>query len=233
MPDVPFPDLVCIVDAVMCKARGLGMSHLAGQLLDAGAALVALHDRAAVDSGQRSVTVGGDTLARACRNRQLLAVHESAMLEREGGEWAGCWLPERAARYVADSAARAQLVTWAQVGVSVHAGTLELPAAADFVVLGPWAETASKPGYGPALGVEGVAHMRRRLDRLPDVTEGRRPRIRLVVVGGVLPEHVLAIRQAGADAVAVMGPLHVEQPAAVLRDYLQALAHVRAHPSST
>ena len=73
--------------------------------------------------------------------------------------------------------------------------------------------------------------MRQRLDQRPDVAEGRRPRIRLVVVGGVLPEHVLAIRQAGADAVAVMGPLHVEQPAAVLRDYLQALAHVRVQRS--
>jgi hypothetical protein len=233
MPDVPFPDLVCIVDAVMCTARGLGMSHLAGQLLDAGAALVALHDRAAVDPASCARVNAGDDSAAAGRHRQLLAFHESVVLQTVGSAWAGCWLPERAAHHVANSAARAQLGSWRQVGVSVHAGTRELPAAADFVVLGPWAQTASKPGYGPALGVEGVARMRQRLDRLPDVAEGRRPRIRLVVVGGVLPEHVLAIRQAGADAVAVMGPLHVEQPAAVLRDYLQALAHVRAHPSYT
>jgi len=233
MPDTPFPDLVCIVDAVMCTARGLGMSHLAGQLLDAGAPLVALHDRAAVDPASCARVNAGDASAAAGRHRQLLAFHESVVLQTDGGAWAGCWLPERAAHHAANSAARARLASWAQVGVSVHAGSRELPAAADFVVLGPWAQTASKPGYGPALGVEGVARMRQRLDQRPDVAEGRRPRIRLVVVGGVLPEHVLAIRQAGADAVAVMGPLHVEQPAAMLRDYLQALAHVRAHPSYT
>jgi thiamine monophosphate synthase len=231
MPAVPFPDLVCIVDAVLCTARGLDMARLAGQLLDAGAPLVALHDRAAVDSASCDWIEAGDESAAAGRHKQLLAIHESAVLQSDGSAWAGCWLPERAAHLVADPLARAALRSWRWVGVSVHAYSSELPAAADFFVLGPWAETSSKPGYGPALGVEGVMNMRRRLDALPDVLQGRRARIRLVIVGGVLPDQVLAIRQAGADAVAVMGPLHVEQPAAVLHDYLQALAHVRAQLS--
>jgi hypothetical protein len=233
MPQLPLSDLICIVDAVMCTARGLRMESLAVQLLEAGAPLIAMHDRAVVDSRQRSVTDGGDAWARAWRNRLLLAPHESAVVACEGDEWAGCWLPERAVHWVVDSGARKPLCRWKQVGVSVHADSPVLPAAADFVVLGPWAETLSKPGYGPALGVEGVAHMRQRLDAIPEVAQGRRSRIRLVVVGGVLPEHVLAIRQAGADAVAVMGPLHVEHPAAVLHDYLQALAHVRASLSES
>lgn len=233
MPKVPSPDLVCIVDAVMCAARGLDMNRLAAQLLDAGAPLVALHDRAAVDSASFDwIEAGGESVA-AGRHKQLLATHESYVLQTDGSAWAGCWLPERAAHLAADSAARAALGAWTWVGVSVHSNTPELPAAADFVVLGPWAHTSSKPGYGPALGVEGVAKMRLRLDALPDVAQGRQARIRLVVVGGVLPDQVLAIRQAGADVVAVMGPLHVEQPAAVLHDYLQALAHARAQFSDS
>jgi thiamine-phosphate pyrophosphorylase len=91
----------------------------------------------------------------------------------------------------------------AGVGRSCHsAGELARAAAegADWVTLSPLRVTASKPGYGPPLGPEGLAALLRHVPGAPPA----------YALAGVRPADVAACRAAGAAGVAVMG--------AVMRD---------------
>lgn len=64
----------------------------------------------------------------------------------------------------------------------------------DYVLVSPIYPTASKPGYGPALGPSGLAAL---------VRVGQPA----YALGGVSPETVADCRAAGAYGVAVMGPI--------------------------
>ena len=100
----------------------------------------------------------------------------------------------------------------ALVGRSCHSAAELVQARAegcDWAFLSPVHPTASKPGYGPALGVEGFARLR----PLGPPT---------YALGGVGPDDVPALLTAGAHGVAVMGP--VMRDPSVVRDYLAALA---------
>ncbi len=78
----------------------------------------------------------------------------------------------------------------------------------DLVMLSPVFATSSKPGYGPALGLDGLARL------LP----GAPPAYAL---GGIRPEDVPGCLAAGAYGVAVMGAV-MRDPGTV-RDYVAAL----------
>jgi thiamine-phosphate diphosphorylase len=100
----------------------------------------------------------------------------------------------------------------ALVGRSCHSAAELARARAegcDWALLSPVFPTASKPGYGPALGIGGFARLR------PLGPPAH-------ALGGVLPEHVPDLLAAGAAGIAVMGP--VMRDPAVVRDYLTALA---------
>ena len=95
------------------------------------------------------------------------------------------------------AAARAALGAGALIGASVHAPQEAAGAAAagaDYVTLSPIYPTASKPGYGPALGLHGLA-------------AARQAGLPVVALGGVRGAEIAACRGAGATAVAVMGGL--------------------------
>jgi len=83
----------------------------------------------------------------------------------------------------------------------------------DYVTCSPVFATASKPGYGPALGPSGLAAL---------VTGGPPA----YALGGVLPGHVATCRGAGAHGVAVMGP--VMRDPQIVAQYLAALEQVAA-----
>jgi thiamine monophosphate synthase len=83
----------------------------------------------------------------------------------------------------------------------------------DYVTLSPVFASASKPGYGPALGPDGLAGL---LTGCPPA----------YALGGVLPEHVATCRDAGAHGVAVMGP--VMRDPQIVPQYLAALEQVAA-----
>jgi len=92
--------------------------------------------------------------------------------------------------------ARAALGPDALVGVSCHSRAEAADAGAagaDYVTLSPIFATMSKPGYGPALGPDELAHAARELP-LP-----------VIALGGVYPGNVAACLSAGAAGVAVMG----------------------------
>lgn len=94
---------------------------------------------------------------------------------------------------------------------------------ADYVVIGPVAPTASKPGYGPALGRTGLTRM------LSDHTGPL-----AYALGGVTAENAPGWLDAGADGVAVMGALmRAPDPAQAAADLLAAIGesgHDRPSP---
>jgi thiamine-phosphate pyrophosphorylase len=92
-------------------------------------------------------------------------------------------------------AARAQL-PGALIGASAHstqeAASL-LRSGADYVTVSPVFLTTSKPGYGPALGIAGLA---------ATIAEAAGP---VVALGGITPDNAALCRAAGASGIAVMG----------------------------
>lgn len=104
--------------------------------------------------------------------------------------------------------ARTQLGPQALIGLSAHSdadidrGAEE---GADYVTLSPIFASASKPGYGPALGTEGLARA---------VLRARLP---VLALGGIAAAQITACRSVGAAGVAVMGAvMAASDPAAAV-----------------
>ncbi|KAA0124267.1 thiamine phosphate synthase [Methylobacterium sp. P1-11] len=147
-----------------------------------------------VQAANAVLTVGGDiALARA------LGADGVHLGGRSGSE--------------AIAAARAALGGAALIGVSAHTPQEVATAAqagADYVTLSPIFATASKPGYGPALGLTGLA----------DSLGAGLP---VVALGGLGPEAVRSCRAAGAAGIAIMGGLmRAADPADATRTLLEA-----------
>lgn len=110
--------------------------------------------------------------------------------------------------------ARDALGAAALIGLSAHAPQEVVQAAAagaDYVTLSPIFPTASKPGYGPALGPAGIV-------------AARKVGLPVVALGGIEPNAIAACREAGAAAVAIMGGLmRASDPAGVARALVTAL----------
>jgi thiamine-phosphate pyrophosphorylase len=83
--------------------------------------------------------------------------------------------------------------------------------AADYVTVSPVSSSASKPGYGPALGLDGVR-------RAVAIAHG----VPVLALGGVDVSNVRKLRAAGAHGVAVMGSImRAPDPAAVTKQLLE------------
>jgi thiamine-phosphate pyrophosphorylase len=95
------------------------------------------------------------------------------------------------------AAARARLGAGALLGISAH-GEHDVAAArtqgADYVTLSPIFPTTSKPGYGPVLGIAGLAR-------------ASRYGIPVIALGGVTAARAAECLRAGAAGVAVMGEI--------------------------
>jgi thiamine-phosphate pyrophosphorylase len=159
----------------------------------AQAALAAELARLAAPHGACVILHGAPELAAAAG---LAAVHLPA-----GGDVAG---------------ARRVLGPDAWIGISTHsAAELARAAAAgaDGALLAPVFASASKPGYGPALGPAGLAALIRGA-RLP-----------VLALGGIAtPAQAAACQAAGAAGIAVMGAMmRAADPAGLTRDLVAAL----------
>lgn len=89
----------------------------------------------------------------------------------------------------------------------------------DYLIVSPVFPTASKPGYGPQLGLEGLTRLAALAAPLP-----------VYALGGIeTPEQAADCLRAGAAGVAVMGALmRCPDPAALARDLMAALASAMA-----
>jgi thiamine-phosphate pyrophosphorylase len=101
------------------------------------------------------------------------------------------------------------------VGASAHSAdeaAALLGTGADYVTVSPVFLTASKPGYGPALGLDGLARI---------VAEVPGP---VVALGGITAENAALCLSAGARGLAVMGEImRSADPRATVEDILRAM----------
>jgi thiamine-phosphate pyrophosphorylase len=181
------------------------------------------------------VDVVAAALAGGCR---WISLREKDLLEDEQVAWAEKLLPlahrfgarftihgDIAAATILDGlhlqeggdarAARERLGPEKLIGLSVHAPRQAADAdtaALDYLIAGPVYESASKPGYGPALGAAGLAEFARSTS-LP-----------IIAIGGIDAANIAAVMQAGAVGVAVMGGvMRASDPAQTVRELLTAL----------
>ena len=102
------------------------------------------------------------------------------------------------------------------IGASAHsvaaAATL-IAAGADYVTVSPIFLTDSKPGYGPALGLDGLAAA---------AATAKGP---VLALAGITPANAAACIKAGAAGVAVMGEvMRAADPEATVRALVEAVA---------
>jgi len=112
--------------------------------------------------------------------------------------------------------ARALLGSERLVGISIHsvaeAAKLD-PALVDYAIAGPAYETESKPGYGPALGAQGIAAI---------VGAAGVP---ILAIGGITADSARHMRKSRAAGIAVMGAvMRASAPGEEIKRLLAALA---------
>ena len=106
--------------------------------------------------------------------------------------------------------ARQKLGDRALIGMSAHTPG-EIAKAKDvganYVTLSPIYETASKPGYGPALGPRAINH-------------AEQYDMPVIALGGIDLERLTEVRQAGATGAAMMGAaMSAEHPARFMKEF--------------
>ncbi len=207
---LPDPPLLIITDRSQARAP---LEAVAEAVFVAGGRWLVLREKD-LDPAARLALLT-DLVHLGKRYGATVTVNTDLAAARETGA-AGVHLP--AGRDLA--AARAALGPEALIGASAH-GREEAAAAAaagaDYVTLSPVFESASKPGYGPALGLEGL---RGAAARIP---------VPVIALGGIDPDNAAACLAAGAAGVAVMGTvMRAADPGAVAAELLFALARAAA-----
>jgi len=103
----------------------------------------------------------------------------------------------------------------ALIGASAHSAdeaSRLLQAGADYVTASPVFVTASKPGYGPVLGLDGLARI---VARAPGP---------VVALGGITPENAGLCFEAGVQGIAVMGEImRAADPEATVKRLIRAI----------
>ena len=179
--------LYAITDRHQCAPTPL--VDVVSELLDAGVTAIQLREK---DLDDTELLQLAQPIAEVCRNYEAkLFINTNPQIARKVGT-AGVHLPVDAASV---RIAKAQAEDNLCVGCSVHslnAAEKRETEGADFVTYSPIYPTASKPGYGPAVGVEGLAKVVENV-RLP-----------VFALGGVTPARVTECLAAGAFGIAVM-----------------------------
>jgi len=192
------------------QTRGRELVTVVGECLAAGLPAVQVREK----------DLGAGDLAFLCRRIRALTLDARALLivndrvdvalavGADGVQRTHASLDLRDVRAVADKRLR--------VGASVHSLEEAVEAevkGADWVFFGPIYETPSKRLQGPPQG----------LDRLGRVATSLR--IPVVAIGGITPERVREVRDAGASGVAAISAiLAAPSPADATRRFLEALA---------
>ena len=151
----------------------------------------------------------GYLVALGHRYRAVVTVHEDIeALVAAGAD--GIHLPSGGR----PKAARAR-VPGALIGASAHSAdeaAALLRAGADYVTVSPVFLTASKPGYGPALGLDGRA-------RIVAKTPGP-----VVALGGITAQNAALCLSAGARGLAIMGEvMRSSDPRAIVQHVLSVM----------
>jgi thiamine-phosphate pyrophosphorylase len=203
--DLPAPPVLLITDRKQACRR---IERVVSEALRGGCRWISLREKDLPAEDQAALALRLVRLAAPFGARTML--HGNPSFAREAGMF-GVHLPVggdvRAAHAVLGPAA------W--VSVSTHSFGEVLAAAAagaDAVTLSPIFSSESKPGYGPALGLEALAE------------SARRSPVPIIALGGIADGGSLrACLEAGAAAVAVMGVImRAADPAATMVELIAA-----------
>lgn len=204
---LPDPPLQVITDR---RAARRPLADIVAAAIGAGCRWVMLREKDMPPQGRLRLT--RQLLALAAPAEATVSVNGDLVAASLSG---AVHLPQ--GRSVAE--ARATLGPDALVGVSCHSQAEAADAAAggaDYVTLSPVFATASKPGYGPVLGLGALADAVRTLP------------VPVVALGGVGAANAGDCLSAGAAGVAVMGAvMRAPGPGAATADLLTALRESR------
>jgi thiamine-phosphate pyrophosphorylase len=207
---LPDPPLLVITDRKQASTK---LVSIVTAVLNAGCRWISVREKDLPAAEQVALT--RELLALARDFGAVLTLHGNVASARSSGA-GGVHLPEGSD----PSAARAALRSTALVGISVH-GIEQLraldPTIVDYAIAGPVYVSPSKPGYGPALGSEGLRAL---------VSQARIP---VIGIAGIEPGNVADVIAAGAAGIAVMGGvMRAPDPSAHTRALLDALMAARA-----
>ena len=202
---LPIPPLLVISDRHQARQP---LEEVAEAVFAAGGRWFSLREKDLPTDKRRALLAALVAMGRRCG--AVVTAHEDieAVLAVHAG---GVHLPSGGS----PEAARARL-PGALIGASAHAAkeaAALLRAGADYVTASPVFLTASKPGYGPALGVEGLARI---------VAEVPGP---VVALGGITPANAGLCLSAGARGIAMMGEImRAVDPQAIVESTLRAMS---------
>lgn len=196
------PRLLVMTDRHRSAASGRDLPDTVAMAVEGGAPAVVFREKDLTGETRHrlAVEVAGVTLAGGAR---FFVASDPVLAHRTGAT--GLHLASVDPPYPQDAVL---------VGRSCHdAQQVRDATGLDYVTVSPVAATASKPGYGPALGVQGLASLVRVAGDLP-----------VLALGGVVPGSVGMWLQAGAHGVAVLGAvMGAEDPRAVVRRLVDEL----------
>jgi thiamine-phosphate pyrophosphorylase len=193
--NAPLPSRLLIVTDLHQAAAPL--ADIVDAAVRAGARWIWLRDRDLPATERRALAVALLAITRQANAKLAIGadVELAADLGADGVHLASDASPGTIA------AARARLGAAAIIGISAH-GDTEVAAAhaagADYVTLSPVYATASKPGYGPELGLAALARAAR---------HGLRLGLPVLALGGITPRRAPECLAAGAAGIAVMGEI--------------------------
>lgn len=202
---LPAPPLLVITDRL--SAAG-DLIDIVGQVLDSGCRWVMVREKDLATA--ELAALAGEIVSMARPFNACVVVNgniEAAMSAGSGGVHL---------QSTGDIAvAREALADGALIGLSCHSqaeAQAAMAAGADYVTLSPVFLTDSKPGYGPALGLDGLRAVCARLPRP------------VFALAGIAADNAAACLEAGAAGVAVMGGImRSDDPARTTRELLQAM----------
>jgi thiamine-phosphate pyrophosphorylase len=192
------------------------ITDYAEELIAAGATLIQLRDKSmpGQDNVSRRFLSCARELRRVTFDRAALIVNDRVDLclasGADGVHLGQDDLSPTAARRIFDSIKDGEKLL---VGFSTHNVDQLREADAllvDYIAIGPVFATSSKMNPDPVVGLEGV-RLARQVTRKP-----------LVAIGGITRQNCRPVKDAGADAVAVISDL-LESPAKAVKDFLRVL----------
>ena len=208
--NLPDPPVLVITDRHMAAAP---LGDILDAVLDAGARWILVRETDL--SGDALAAVIGEAGALCARYHATLSVSADIDAAASGGAHS-VHLPQRLAAQENVARARDRVGDDALIGISAHSRTeaaAAQAAGADYVTLSPVFLTASKPGYGPALGLDTLRADCASLS------------IPVVALGGIEPENAASVRQSGAAGIAVMGSImRAHDPRAAMAAFRDAWA---------
>lgn len=201
---IPFPPLLVISDRSQARSP---LIEVAAAAFAGGCRWFSLREKDLPAAERRALLAELVALARDCG--AAVTVHDDIEATVATGA-AGVHLPGGS-----DPAAARASLPGKLIGASAHSAaeaTALTAAGADYVTMSPVFLTASKPGYGPAIGLDGLAAA---------VAAARRP---VIALAGITPANAGSCLKAGAAGIAVMGEvMRAADPEAIVRALVAVL----------